>query len=273
MNKYTKQLYKEVTEKVIHTGKYRKLNLWSNPNDETTKTFAVNFWKEFRKNISKKGFYEMISDPHWKYVPMYSWYNKSDAKGVLSMLIGYFCQYLSQDMSKASKVLSKGEGIWACLVLRMQGSHSFSKNILGRKLRTTDARVYKRVLPMLTRNTIVKYLKTEKMSNSKRIYLENYANYHSYTDNLYSVSAWNTWSNAYHSSMKVNGSNAKDIISFISENIEEIKKDKGQWFERRLNNYIRIMSSHLDDEEILFLINLEGVSKVIKDRIILSEII
>ena len=273
MNKYTKMYYEEL-ESIINDEKLRRtLGSYVNQGNKDAIEIATRFWKRFRSKISKKHFYEMLSDPHWKSIPMNTWYNSSGSKkAITAVLVTYLCIMIADDHKKAQKIVSKSQGIWVANLFRLSGAHSFSKRSLSKCLRSSDGRIYKRVVEYLSRDTLLKYIKTEKMSKSKRAYIEEKIKYY-HNDDILSVSAWSNWSRAYHSQKKINAYNAKKVANFLSENMEKICEGKGSWYKSRVEFYLLVAASKLSNEDILSFVNVKSVPRIIKSRVILSEII
>lgn len=273
MNKYTKMYYKELESFMSNPKNLQTLGSYVNHGNKESIEISVRFWKNFRSKISKKGFFEMIGDPHWKSIPMNTWFGRSnDKRAVTSVLITYLCLIISDDHRTAQKIVSKGEGVWVGNLFRFCGSYSFSKRSLSKNLRSSDGRIYKRVIGHLSRDTLLKYLKTEKMAKAKRKHIEEKIKYY-HDDNILSISAWAHWSSAWHSQKKINPYNAKKVAHFLSENMEEICKDKGSWYKTRIEYYLLTAASKLNNEDILSFVNVKSVPRVIRSRVIISEII
>lgn len=272
MNKYTKKFYENLKTFMSSPSNLEKLGRYYRSDNVESSQIAMSFWKQYRKDVSKKNFYEMISDPHWKYVPTHSYYNNAGKKTYASILISHLCKNISKDLNKSKKVLSKAEGVWATMILMECGAHVFSRKLLSKKIKSNDSRVYKRVLPYVSRNIIIKHIEEDGIPKSKKRFLTCKLSIMS-DDDILEISSWKSWSSAWHSFKRVNSSNAQAVINMLSENMEEITKGQGQWYQRRLNYYIASMISYLDDKDILFYVDNPITAKIIKSRVLLSDIL
>jgi hypothetical protein len=277
MYKETKKLYEAIEKFQKENPEFSNI-AWYRISEER-KQDVFQFWKEFIKENSKKSFYKMVSDPHWKYVPSYSWSRNSKDpkrnKQLAGLMVHLLCQKLFYDVETAKKILLKADGLWAYHILRNIRPSAFGGYVIMKKLESNDRRVYSFLGRTVSTHYIINYLKKNKtMPKSKKDYLSYISKNFGSGKDLFDISSWASHSDLYRNSLRINRANAIDVAKFLGDNIEEISKQLKSTYQT--NNLFDVFDrsiSFLDKEEVLFFLNSGRASKVLKEKIMLKELL
>lgn len=269
MYKETKELYKEI-ELFIENQKFNAIRIFGmNSGDETK---VLYFWSMFMKNKKKLFFYKMISDPHWKYVPFYSYSKPNSLKAQTSVFIRVLCASISQDISKSRRALRSAEGLWLAALMFSVGVKKLSRKSLLSISESNDPRAYKEALKLLPNNHLNKIVMSGKANAAKREYISKLIEKRKSRD-LCCISSWNKVDAIWTSVTMINESNAKKVMTFIKDNHSEITRNFKEWDFRYFNRALSEILRLIDTKDIFMFANMNGFSKVIKARSILSDII